>query len=141
LPLSLPPQALGGKIARPEVGEDASAFSQRKVPFWIIISGCYSKAGKQPKPSQLETLDAYLYDVAKKLQPLVLSASAGALSISAPYVAGVPTSYKHTLGGTLFTEAKAAKLRALKSKYDPEDVFWAVENGMSLAPAILPSAI
>lgn len=134
-------QALGGKIARPEAGEDASAFSQREVPFWIVVSGCYSKPGKQPTPSQLETLDAYLHDVAKKLQPLVLSPSAGAVSISAPYVAGVPTDYKHTLGGTLFTEAKEANLRALKSKYDPEGVFWAVENGMSLAPAISPSAI
>ena len=97
------------------------------------------QAGKEPTEEQIQTIDAFLLDLANKLKPLVLTPSLGVMSLSAPYRKGLDC--KQVIGGSTFSEAKAAKLRGLKSKYDPDNVFFAVENGMTCAPAITPAAI
>jgi len=148
-------QALGGKIgAPPDDVIDATAYCQRGCPFWVVVSATYSQPGKQPTARQLETLDRFLLDLGTKLQPHVITPSLGAISIGAPYAAGAPggrtgdggfegfqPGFQPGLAGSLYTEAAAERLRAIKSRYDPHGAFWAVECGMSASPVIAPSAI
>lgn len=130
---------LGGKIARPDEGEEATAFSQRDAAFWIVCSATYAKAGKEPTPKQEQTLDAWLEDLAAKLNPLVLSPTVGAICRGAPFKAGM--GFKQAAGGSVFSEAKMTKLLAVKGKYDPDNVFFAVENGMSNAHSVHASSV
>jgi hypothetical protein len=132
---------LGGMIAKPAAGDDAAAFSQRSAAFWLVVAVKYAKVGKEPTAEQVSNTDSFLADLATKLAPHVVSPSAGALRLPPPYKPGLGAEGTTKLaGGSVFSEAKLEKLREVKAKYDPDNMFWAVDNGMSCAHCVAPSA-
>ena len=130
-------QRLGGKIDRLASGPDPGAYAHRGADFWVACNCITSKKGKPEDPDRAVKAVAWLEAIAKELEPHVITKD-GVGCISAP-MDGAPST-KSTMEpiNTFGDDARVEKLRAIKLKYDPQNVFAAVNNGMSAAHNILP---
>ncbi len=97
-------QAYGGAIA--DIDEDATAFSHRRARFEYVA------AAKWTDPDEDSLYMGAARQAAAKLEPFASGAYVNALSDEG--ASGVRRAY---------SEAKRARLRAVKDAYDPDNVF------------------
>ena len=105
-----------------------------------------SKVGKHEDPQKAALADAWLTNTCKELEPHVIEKGVGCISPVTTPVAG-----RRTQGAgaavmfppvNVFGDAaRVEKLRAIKTKYDPTNVFKAVENGLTGAHNIEPDRV
>ena len=139
-------QRLGGKIDTPEGGAESCAYAHRGGGFWLVLQVVTSKVGKHGDPKKAALADAWLTNTCKELEPHVIEKGVGCISPVTTPVAG-----RRTQGAgaavmfppvNVFGDAaRVEKLRAIKTKYDPTNVFKAVENGLTGAHNIEPDRV
>ena len=139
-------QRLGGKIDTPEGGTESCAYAHRGGGFWLVLQVVTSKVGKHEDPKKAALADAWLTNTCKELEPHVIEKGVGCISPSTTPVAGTRTQGAEE--AVMFPPvnvfgdaARVEKLRAIKTKYDPTNVFKAVENGLTGAHNIEPDRV
>ena len=130
-------QRLGGKIDRPVGGTESCAYAHRGGGFWLVIQVVTSKVGKPEDPAKAAAADAWLTQTSKELEPHIIDVKTGVGCISPVHNATAGTRTSGAEAVTMFApvnvfgdDARLEKIRAIKKKYDPTNVFRAVENGM-----------
>ena len=109
-------ERLGGKIL--DEPQEGTAFAHRDGQFWISIVGIYSKKGKTPSPEMVKKVDAWLEKLVAAVRPHALTVSGSGIE---PY---------NVFGENL------KRLQDAKAKYDPTNIFSAVECGFSGAHSL-----
>ncbi len=138
-------ERLGGKIDKPDDGEDGSAYAHRDGLFWMSIIGIYTVKGKPVTQDMKTKVDAWMETLFSALQPHIVNVrddgakAVGTCGWSEPE-SGAQYAF-NTFGQDGSASSKrVARLMAVKAKYDPTNVFKFVENGMSNVTNIDPAA-
>ena len=90
---------------------------------------------KSSSSSNCLFLDKFLEKLAADLRPhLIDKSTSGTMTLT-----GAASDQATTQNwGAVFSEPKRAKLVEVKAKYDPNNVFQAVQSGFSFAPCVSP---
>mmetsp|Transcript_26453 Transcript_26453/g.67163 ORF Transcript_26453/g.67163 Transcript_26453/m.67163 type:complete len:276 (+) Transcript_26453:267-1094(+) len=126
-------QRLGGAIEKKDV--EATAFAHRKAQWWITIIAVTAKKGKSAPEGNNALAEEWLVKVTDELKPHLITNGVGSLSS----MFGASPSLAPPKENVFGSPERVAKLQAIKAKYDPKNVFSAVENGMSGAHNITPA--
>ena len=125
---------------------NTSYYAHRGGGFWLMLQVMTSKKGKPEDPQKAALADAWLTKTCKELEPHVIEKGVGCISPSTTPVAGTRT--QGAEAAVMFPPvnvfgdaARVEKLRAIKTKYDPTNVFKAVENGLTGAHNIEPDRV
>ena len=135
-------QRLGGKIDTPEGGAESCAYAHRGGGFWLVLQVVTSKVGKHEDPQKAALADAWLTNTCKELEPHVIEKGVGCISPgTTPCTQGAGAAVMFPPVNVFGEAARVEKLRAIKTKYDPTNVFKAVENGLTGAHNIEPDRV
>jgi len=129
-------QRLGGKIERPDSGVDSSAYAHRAAGYWISIICVTSKPGQPEDSRKAEQTEAWIAKAVADLRPHIITAD-GVGCIAPSF--GPPTGPVLDPINVFGDKMRLDKLRAIKVKFDPTNLFSAVENGMCGAHNIDPT--
>ena len=140
-------QRLGGKIDRPPQGAESCAYAHRGAGYWLVMNAGTSKLGKGEDPAMAAAAVEWINSTCQALQPHIINKrGVGSIAlVKGPRLDGdygsdggalVPMAPVNVFGDA----ARVEKLRAIKAKYDPGNVFSAVESGISGAHNIMPTA-
>lgn len=140
-------QRLGGKIDRPADGAESCAYAHRGGGFWLAVNVMTSAKGKPEDPAKAAAADAWLTQTMKELEPHIIKEGVGCISpvhnpttVAGTRTASTATTVTPFEAVNVFgDDARIEKLRAIKRQYDPNNVFKAVENGLSGAHNIEPN--
>jgi hypothetical protein len=103
---------LGGALTRTTDGTTASGASYKTKKWWFLIAAEFPKGPK--KPELRNKCVQWVRDVYKVLEPFAVRDS---------YIGREPDSHFHAYGDLFGSTEVVEKLRALKTKYDPGNVF------------------
>ena len=134
-------QRLGGKIESPEGGEDSCAYAHRKAGYWLVLNMKTSKSGKPEEPTKAASAIRWLNATCALLEPHIITRSGvGCIAFVSGEELGDGGVEKPMAPVNVFGDAaRLRRLYELKLKYDPKNVFAAVENGISGAHNIDPT--
>ena len=135
-------QRLGGKIERPAGGADGSAFAHRLARYWIQLNVVTSrKPGKPEDPARGAAAVTWLNNTCRALQPHIITADGVGLIAPATDKPLDPPAPEPMAPVNVFgSAARIEKLRMIKRKFDPDNVFSAVQSGITGAHNIDPAA-
>ena len=114
-------QRLGGQIDRCNDG----CYAHRGAGFWIVLQVVTSKIGSPEDMTLAQNAEKWLNDTTQDLKPLIVKE--GTLGCVSPIAA--PNS---TMPNALNVfGSNTQRLKEIKTVYDPNNTFAAVENGIS----------
>merc|ERR1719240_1213250 len=135
-------QRLGGKIERPADGAESCAYAHRGAGYWLVLNVQTSKVGQPEDEAMATKAVAWLEKTIAELQPhIITSSGVGCIApVSAPSLGERAAGCSNVGAVNVFgNQQRVEKLHAIKVKYDPSNVFCAVENGLSGAHNIDPT--
>lgn len=131
-------QRLGGKIDSPAGGADSCAYAQRGAGYWLVLNVQTSKVGQPEDVGKATAAVQWLEKTIQALEPHIITKEGiGSIApVTAPPLPGAALTMKAV--NVFGSQERVEKLHAIKKKYDPTNVFAAVENGLSGAHNIDP---